>query len=119
MLVRRLEADFRHSNESGSLVQLVHEGWHQVNVLESLHNTERGGHYHKENKEAFYIIRGKLLLTLEHGDEHEETEFHEGDMFMILPYLKHRFFFLEDTLMVAMYSGMVERPDGKKDIYTE
>ena len=36
---------------------------------------------------------------------------------MITPFIKHRFNFLEDTLMVSMYDKGVELEDGGKDIY--
>ena len=119
MLVKRMIPDFKYENENGSLVQLVHEGWNQVNVLYSQKGSTRGGHYHKENDEAFYIISGEIKLILETENEHEETQFTAGDMFTILPYQKHSFEFISDTLMVSMYNKGVEYSDGSKDIYTE
>lgn len=117
MLVKKMKTDFEFSNENGSLVQLVHDGWKQVNVLISKKGSKRGGHFHKENQEAFYIVEGKLILILDENEEHEETEFSTGEMFMISPYQMHNFIFLEDTIMVSMYSNGVERLDGTKDIY--
>ena len=38
-------------------------------------------------------------------------------MFMVLPYQKHTFTFIEDTVMVSMYDVCVEKEDGTKDIY--
>ena len=119
MLVKKLKPDFEFSNENGSLVQLVHEGWKQVNVLDSKKGSNRGGHYHKENEEAFYIVSGEIILTLDDGNDSERTNFKAGDMFLISPYLMHTFEFLEDTLMVSMYNHGVEHADGTKDIYTE
>lgn len=119
MLVNKMKTDFEFSNENGSLVQLVHDGWKQVNVLKSVKGSKRGGHFHKENKEAFYVVEGELILSLDYQGKHEETKFVSGDMFMILPFQMHNFEFLTDTLMVSMYSNGVEREDGTKDIYTE
>ena len=117
MLVKIMKPDFEFENENGSLVQLVREGWKQVNVLYSKKDSERGGHYHKISNEAFYIIEGKIRLILEKDNEIEESIFEKGDMFMITPFIKHRFNFLEDTLMVSMYDKGVELEDGGKDIY--
>lgn len=55
--------------------------------------SKRGGHFHKENQEAFYIVEGKLILILDENEEHEETEFSTGEMFMISPYQMHNFIF--------------------------
>ncbi len=117
MLVEVITPDFEFSNENGSLVQLVHNGWNQINVLKSKKGSKRGGHFHKQNKEAFYIIKGKLVLLLDYEDEHEENEFGEGDMFIISQHQIHTFIFKEDTVMVSMYSNGVEFEDGTKDIY--
>lgn len=119
MLVKILKTDFEFSNENGTLIQLVHDGWKQVNVLRSKRGSVRGDHFHKENNEAFYIIQGKLILSLSCNGEHERMEFKTGDMFMISPYQFHNFEFLEDTLMISMYSNGVERADGTKDIYSK
>ena len=60
MLVELMQPDFEFENEKGKLTQLVREGFRQVNVITSRAGSFRGGHYHKLNKEAFYIITGKL-----------------------------------------------------------
>lgn len=114
-----LEPDFKFSNETGLLIQLVHEGWNQVNVLISAKDSTRGGHFHKESREVFYIISGKtkLFLVNEKTAEKQEYILSEGVMFMISPYLRHTFMFEEDTVMVSLYDKCVEKEDGSKDIY--
>ena len=68
-------------------------------------------------KEQSWVEEGKIKLILENENEKEESEFEKGDMFMITPFLKHIFIFLEDTIMVSMYDKGVELEDGGKDIY--
>ncbi len=119
MLITMLKPDFEFSNETGLLVQLVHEGWSQINVLVSKANSTRGGHFHKVSREVFYIVSGKTKLSLETETENEEYILKEGDMFLISPYQKHTFSFIEDTVMVSMYDIWVEKEDGSKDIYKE
>lgn len=119
MLVTKLKHDFQIDNDKGFFIQLVHDGWNQVNVLKSPKGSNRGGHYHKENKEAFYIITGKVKLLLEIDGKKEVYEFQEGDFFMVKPYQKHIFEFLEETIMVSMYDLGVEHEDGTKDIYND
>ena len=119
MLVEIVQPDFKFDDDRGALVQLIHDGYKQVNVITSTKNVERGNHYHKENIEAFYIISGKFELKLKKDDIEEKYVFSAGDMFRIQPYVIHSFYYLEDTTLVSMYSNGVEKADGTKDIFTE
>lgn len=114
-MVKRIDPDFRFSDDRGELVQLIHQSYCQVNVITSKMGVVRGGHYHKKNREAFYIISGKLKLTV----NGEIFQFQAGDFFGIEPYDRHSFYFIEDTILVSMYSMGVEQENGEKDIYPE
>ena len=114
-MLKVLKTDFRFADDRGTIEQLVHQGYRQVNVITSKKGVVRGNHYHKLNDEAFYIVSGALELTV----NGEKTVFHQGDFFGIEPYDMHSFFYLEDTVLVSMYSSGVELPDGTKDMYTE
>lgn len=117
MLVRITKPDFVFDNESGRLTQLVHDGWKQVNVILSNAGCTRGGHYHKYNDEAFYIISGSFRLTLYRDGVSESHEFIQNEMFVIPSYVSHEFLFHEDTLLVSLYSNGVESSDTDKDIW--
>lgn len=114
-MVKKIDPDFRFSDNRGELVQLIHQGYRQINVITSKKGVVRGGHYHKKNSEAFYIVSGNLELTV----DGETYCFKTGDFFGIEPYDKHSFFFLEDTILVSMYSHGVELENDRKDIYSE
>lgn len=114
-MLKRITTDFSFEDERGTIVQLIHQGYAQVNVITSKKGVFRGGHYHKENDEAFYIISGKLEVVV----NDEKAIFSSGDFFGIEPNDLHNFMFLEDTTLVSMYSQGVEHLDGTKDIYTE
>lgn len=116
-MLKILKPDFTFENETGLLVQLAHEGYSQINVLKSKKGSLRGGHYHKISREAFYVLEGNFELVLTRDDEKQTYNFKAGDMFMIEPYAKHTFNFLEDTIMVSLYDICVERENGEKDIY--
>ena len=120
-LIKIITPNFQYEDLRGRLVQLVRPGYCQVNIIESVAGATRGGHYHIQNREAFYVIGGKLKLTVWHlnvGTQKEEYEFSENAMFEIEPYTIHSFEFIEPTMLVSMYSMGVELADGKKDIYT-
>ncbi len=118
MLLNILEPNFQFEDERGSLTQLVREGYSQVNVIRSVADSLRGGHYHKLNSEAFYIIYGMIELEAwKEGDSEKELYlFKTGDMFEIPANVVHSFLFKEETLLVSMYSKGVELQDGSKDI---
>lgn len=121
MLIEILKPDFSFCDERGTLTQLVHDGFKQVNVIFSKKGVARGMHYHKENKEIFYIISGsvKLKVSKDTETEYEEYIFKADDMFLIPQFVKHSFFYEEDTLKVSMYNIGVEYGNGTKDIYLE
>lgn len=118
-MIRILRPDFQFDDERGRLVQLVHEGYRQINVIRSLRGVRRGGHWHEQNDEAFYLIEGLLELEAVCGRESERRVFRAGDFFMIPRRVCHSFYFLEDTTLVSMYSAGVELEDGTKDIVSK
>lgn len=107
--------DFEFTDERGTIVQLIHEGYRQINVITSKKGVMRGGHLHRQNEEAFYVVSG-LLEVVVNG---HTARFGTGDFFGIEANDMHGFRFLEDTVLVSMYSSGVELPDGTKDIYSE
>ena len=118
-LVRVLHTDFEFADERGTLTQLVHEGFRQINVLTTKRGVTRGGHFHRVCREAFYVISGSVEVTLKNAERTATAVFHKGDFFAVEPYISHSMFFPEDCVMVQMYDRPVEQPDGGKDIYGE
>ena len=120
MLIKFIKPDFEFSDDRGCLKQLVHEGWKQVNYITSIGNAFRGNHYHKDNREAFYVISGRFLLEAKtiDGSIMEKYEMKSGDFFIINPMVVHSFNYLEDTELISFYDKGFERFDGTKDILT-
>lgn len=116
MIIKRLKPDFFFSDDRGTLTQIVSGGYNQVNAVTSKKGAVRGGHYHKENTETFYVISGEVSVTASLGGECESDVFTDGDMFSIPPFTVHSMSFLKDTVLVVMYDGCVEKSDGTKDI---
>ncbi|WP_167958647.1 cupin domain-containing protein [Anaerosporobacter faecicola] len=117
MLIELLKPDFIFQDERGDLTQLVHEGFQQVNVIRSVKGVIRGDHYHKLNREAFYVIEGEFKLDVQKDGIVEHYVFKKGEMFLIPEYVMHSFEFVEDTLLVSFYDKGVELDNGEKDIY--
>lgn len=117
-MINFIKPEFKNIDSRGYLYQLFSDTWKQVNLLYSKINTFRGDHYHKENKEVFFLISGKCKLKLINMITEEEKiiNIKEKDMFIINPYIKHSFYFTEDTIMIAAYSkGYLI--NGIEDIY--
>ena len=110
--------DFQHKDERGSLTQLVHDGFRQINVLETRKGSTRGAHFHKVSVEAFYVVSGSVEVIFQTREATEKTVFRQGDFFEIQPNVLHNMLFPEDCLMVQMYDIPVEN-NGIKDIYME
>lgn len=119
MLIEVLKTNFEHTDDRGTLTQLVRRGYSQFNVITSKGMAFRGGHYHKLNTEAFYIIRGSCKVTAKKDGDEESFEFKTGDFFRVMPYVFHAFYYNEDTVLVSMYSLGVELEDGSMDSFTE
>ena len=118
-LIDILRPDFVFDDDRGRITQIVHGGYDQVNAVFTRAGAVRGGfHFHKQNDEVFYIIKGRTRVTAEKDGEREEYVFSAGDMFRINRLVRHSFDYLEDTYLVGMYTGRVELDCGGKDIYT-
>jgi len=117
MLYKIITPDFIFNDERGSLVQLVHKGYTQVNVVTSNAGVLRGDHYHKKSTEAFYVVSGSVDVTLNREAEREQITFKQGDFFQINPYTVHSMFYPEDTVLVALYDIPVESENSDKDIF--
>lgn len=114
-MLKIIKTDFHFVDDRGTIEQLIHDGYKQINVITSKKGVLRGGHYHKSNGEAFFIISGSLNLEV----NGEKYQFSAGDFFGIEPYDMHSFEFTEDTVLISMYSDGVELLDGTKDIFGE
>ncbi len=119
-LIEILSPDFTFTDDRGTLTQLVHEGFTQVNAVFTRAGKIRGNfHFHEHTKELFFIIKGKIKLTARLDGVTEEHIFTDGDMFMVPEYVRHSFDYLEDTYLVGLYTTPVENEDGTKDIISE
>ncbi len=116
-MIEFMKLDFEFDDDRGALKQLCHNGWKQVNVSKTIAGVERGGHFHKNSNEAFYIITGEIDITLKDKEKTQNIIVKDNDFFVIKPNVKHYFKFLKDTLMVIMYDIPIEKDDGTKDIF--
>lgn len=103
MLIEVLKPDYVFEDDRGILAQLVDHGFKQINVIKSKAGSLRGNHYHKINREVFYVVQGDFVLTAQKDGMIEAQHFHTGDMFLVPPYVIHRFQYESDSILVGMY----------------
>ncbi len=118
-MIELLKPDFYFEDMRGVICQLVSGGWNQFNVVVTKAGSRRGRmHYHEKNIEAFYIISGKIEYQCREIKTGKSCRhiFTAGDFWCVKPYVGHDFYFLEDTVHIAMYDLGVDRPDGSRDI---
>ena len=71
-LIEILSPDFTFTDDRGTLTQIVHEGFTQVNAVFTKAGKIRGNfHYHEHTKELFFIIKGKIKFTAEYEEKQE------------------------------------------------
>ena len=119
-LIEIKKTDFDFKDERGLICQICHGAIAQVNYVFSKKGAIRGRfHYHKQSKELFYVISGRLKLEVRRNDVKEEYIFKQGNVFLIPPLVRHNFIYLEDTLLVSMYDKCVETDENTKDIFND
>lgn len=118
-LINILNTDFEFNDERGRLVQLVHGGYKQINVVTTKANVIRGNHYHKLNHEVFYVVSGEFELVVQKDGIKEKYNFKSGDMFEVLPFVMHSFYYIKDTVLIALYDKGVETDNGQLDTYKD
>jgi dTDP-4-dehydrorhamnose 3,5-epimerase-like enzyme len=109
--------EFKFEDSRGNFKQLFSCGWKQVNIIISEANSTRGGHYHKNNKEFFYVIEGAFELKLQLKGISYTFLIEKDDFFEIDINTMHDFYFLEKTVIVSGYDKGVITAEGK-DIFT-
>jgi mannose-6-phosphate isomerase-like protein (cupin superfamily) len=67
--------------------------WEEVNYVETRAGETRGGHYHKETKELFFIIEGAGDVSFRDllAKQTQRYSFEKGAIFVIDPYEVHTF----------------------------
>lgn len=91
--------------------------WKEINYIESKNKVIRGNHYHKKTYEGFYIISGKIKVTLEdiRSKDTESFTAEKGDIFTINPYEIHTFTMLKKSSWINMLTIPIDPK--KPDIY--
>ena len=110
---------FTYYDKRGGMMGIVQDNhkWEEINYIEAVQWAVRGGHYHKETHEGFYIIDGKIKVeTSQLGSDKKHSFIVEkGDIFFIEPYTIHTFYIIENAKWINFLSKAMKI--GNKDIH--
>jgi len=97
-------------DERGGFWGITQEAWAEANFVETAAQQVRGNHYHKQTRELFFIICGKIKIVVDnlHSGEHMEFYATKGDVFIIEPYELHTFYTQEDSQWINMLSKRLD-----------
>jgi mannose-6-phosphate isomerase-like protein (cupin superfamily) len=104
----------RWEEERGEFVQVSYqESMRHLAAFEIRKGHSRGDHYHEEKEEIFYIFRGKIRASLMDMDTHQKEEkiLEKGDRIRVKPRCGHRFYGLEDTLVIEFSPQVYNKED--------
>lgn len=113
--MQKIKLEFQRTDARGKLIQVNTGDWKQLNILHLNRDHSFGGHYHKEKIELFYVLSGKVSVTIE-DVKNLKTEIilvKENEGFIILPFMKHTLLALSKSIVVELLS----KPYKKEDTY--
>ncbi len=125
------EVDDIITDERGAIIQVASGDWKQLNIVTSKRGTLRGGHYHREAVELFYVFKGRLEVKSINvlNNDNESRVYEETQCFTIHPEEQHYMKFIDDTVLLILYSTVFNtaNPDiyvaenlpGLKDIFSQ
>lgn len=82
------------TDNRGLFFGIVNSGlWEEVNYIETHSGQVRGGHYHKETRELFFIIDGEIDVTIQNLRDNNLAHIiaKKGSLFVIDPFEIHTF----------------------------
>jgi len=108
-----IATEINHQDDRGSIMDLI-EGANinAVTFISFTRGAIRGNHYHKQTTQWNYVLRGKIKLVAQVGNETTEEAILEAGGFAVTePMEKHALVGLEDSEMLVFTQG----PRGGKE----
>jgi dTDP-4-dehydrorhamnose 3,5-epimerase-like enzyme len=115
-MIKFITPYFSHTDSRGSIKGLIQSGlWEEVNLIFSMKDTIRGGHYHKITKELFVVLSGKIEVTVQKvaegklDGEPSTVIANTGDVFLVEPLVNHTFRCIEDSQWMNLLSKKMDK----------
>ncbi len=107
----------RWEEERGEFVQIAYqESMQHLAAFEIKKGYSRGEHYHEKKEEIFYVFQGKIKASLIDMDtlQKEERILEKGNRIRVKPRCGHRFYGLENTLVIEYSPQVYDKEDTHK-----
>ena len=107
----------RWEEERGEFVQIAYEeAIRHLAAFEIRKGFSRGNHYHEKKEEIFYVFQGRIKATFIDMDtlQKQERILEKGDKIRVKPRCGHRFYGLEDTLVIEYSPQVYDKEDTYK-----
>lgn len=97
---------YTREDNRGKLIELFKGRFAQCNLLLMKKGTVWGKHYHKKTTEYFYILQGKLSVSLLFLKDKKQSKeiLKAGDSFIIKPYTLHTLSILKPSQCLVLYT---------------
>jgi mannose-6-phosphate isomerase-like protein (cupin superfamily) len=102
-----LEPYRQFSDARGSMLGVINAGsWEEINLVETGADQRRGGHFHRETRELFLMLEGRIRVRIARpGQPVDIREFGAGEIFVIEPHEAHWF----DTLTPCKWINVLSK----------
>ncbi len=107
----------RWEEERGEFVQVAYrEAMYHLAAFGIRKGFSRGGHYHKNKEEIFYVFRGKIKASFVDMDTLQRNEeiLEKGDKIRVNPGCGHLFYGLEDAVIIEYSPQVYDQGDSYK-----
>ena len=104
----------RWEEERGEFVQVAYqETMRHLAVFEIKKGYSRGEHYHERKEETFYVFQGKIRASFIDMDtlQKDEKILEKGDRIRVNTRCGHRFYGLEDALVIEYSPQVYDKED--------
>ena len=91
--MQHIVAYMSHEDQRGLIRGITQDCWHEINYVETCAGGIRGGHYHKETHELFYILDGMVNIVIRNTQTGDVSNFTAttGEIILIEPFEHHTF----------------------------
>lgn len=119
-MIEFFEPYFLFSDTRGSIRGISNNFvFEEINLITSEKDCIRGGHYHKNTLEFFFVLDGLIQIDLFHIDTPHKVEKHiveKNHFFCIFPNIVHTFKALEKSLWINILDKKMQ--EHNKDLLT-
>jgi dTDP-4-dehydrorhamnose 3,5-epimerase-like enzyme len=110
--MRVIEPYKRFEDGRGVFLGIVNSGcWEEVNYVETKAGQVRGGHYHKETRELFFILDGEIDIEAwdaRGGGDADTLSASKGAIVIVDPYEVHTFSCRTDCRWINVLSRRID-----------